>query len=307
MKHFEFNYLKKFSCIGSSCKHNCCMGWEIKIDKRSLNKYKHLKGLDDRFDDNAFNGNIFNLKNTRCPFLDSDNLCHIIKNYGEKGLCTTCKTHPRFKSFFTGITETGLGLYCENACKIILTNKTKMRPILVKNDKKDKPLTKFEKQIFAFRKKAVAICQNRKLPIKQRLELLSELANIDLDKMTYTKWIDTYLGLEKLEINDYSFENLKQTNEFNKVQDGFELEFENLLSYLCYRHLSRAIDKLDLRIRLAFVILSFKMINQMFSLQSKKDLSSLIESARFYSSEIETNDENIFSLLDHIESLISYF
>ena len=306
MKHFEFNYLKKFSCIGSSCKHNCCIGWEIKIDKRSLNKYNGLKGVDNRFNGNAFNGNLFNLINTRCPFLDSDNLCHIIKNYGEKGLCTTCKTHPRFKSFFTGITETGLGLYCEHAGKIILSSKTKMRPILVKDDNKDKPLTKFEKQVLAFRKKAISICQNRKLPIQERIKLLVELANIDLNKMTYSSWVDTYLGLEKLEINDYSFENLKQTNEFNKIQDGFELEFENLLSYLCFRHLSRAIDKLDLRIRLAFTILSFKMINQIFSSQSKKDLSSLIESARFYSSEIETSDNNVFSLLDQIESLISY-
>ncbi len=306
MKHFEFNYLKKFSCIGSSCKHNCCIGWEIKIDKRSLDKYNSLKGFDNRFNDNAFNNNLFNLKNARCPFLDSDNLCHIIKNYGDKGLCTTCKTHPRFKSFFTGITETGLGLYCEHASKIILSSKTKMRPVLVKDDKKDKPLTKFEKQVLAFRKKAITICQNRKLPITKRLELLIELANIDLDKMTYVSWINTYVGLEKLEINDYSFENLKQATGFAKVQDGFELEFENLLSYLCFRHLSRAIDKLDLRIRLAFVTLSFKMINQIFSLQSKKDLSSLVESARFYSSEIETSDNNIFSLLNQIESLISY-
>lgn len=306
MKHFEFNYLKKFSCIADACKHNCCIGWEIKIDKRSLDKYNSLKGLDDRFTDTAFNGNLFNLKNSRCPFLDGDNLCHIIKNYSEKVLCTTCKTHPRFKSFFTGITETGLGLYCEHACKIILTNKTKMRPVLVKDDKKEKALTKFEKQVLSFRKKAVSICQNRKLAINERLELLNQLSNINLDKKSYLDWINTYLDLEKLEINDYSFEKLKNEKGFYEIAGGFELEYENLLSYLCFRHLSRAIDKLDLRIRLAFVILSFKMINQIFSLQDKKDLSSLIESTRFYSSEIETSDDNIFTLLDKIESLITY-
>lgn len=306
MKHFEFNYLKKFSCIAGACKHNCCIGWEIKIDKRSLDKYQSLKGLDDRFSDNAFNGNLFNLKNSRCPFLDSDNLCHIIKNYGEKWLCTTCKTHPRFKSFFSGITETGLGLYCEHASKIILSNKQKMRLVLVKDDKKDKPLTKFEKQVLSFRKKAVSICQNRKLAINERLELLTQLSNVNLDKKSYLDWINTYLGLEKLEINDYSFEKLKNEKDFYEIAGGFELEYENLLSYLCFRHLSRAIDKLDLRIRLAFVILSFKMINQIFSLQDKKDFPSLVESARFYSSEIETSNDNIFTLLDKIESLISY-
>ena len=112
MKQYEFNYNKKFTCIADKCKHNCCIGWQIDIDKKSLSHYETLKDKDNRFNDNCFLGQSFNLnENLRCPFLDGDNLCHIIKNYGEKSLCKTCKTHPRFKNFFSGVTETGLGLY----------------------------------------------------------------------------------------------------------------------------------------------------------------------------------------------------
>ncbi len=306
MKHYQFNYTKKFSCIADKCKHNCCIGWEIKIDKKSLTAYKNLFVTDKRFNHNAIKGNAFNLVNRRCPFLDDDNLCHIIKNYTDKALCTTCKTHPRFKNFFNGITETGLGLYCEHACKIILTEKAKMRTVLVKDDKQQKCLSSLDKNILAFRKKAISFAQNRNLSISERLNALTSLANINLNRNSYREWIKVYSSLEKLEVNEYSFENLNTQNEFLPLVTGFDLEYENLLSYLCFRHLSRAIDNLDLIIRLAFVILSFKIINQIFALTKGKDLSSLIEACRFYSSEIETSDNNIFTLLDHVEYLVSY-
>lgn len=305
MKHYHFNYLEKFNCIADKCKHNCCIGWEIKVDKKSIKTYQNLASSDNRFN-RALNGDIFNLVNTRCAFLDKDNLCHIIKNYGEKSLCKTCKTHPRFKSFFSGVTETGLGLYCEHAGKIILSNKPKMCLKLAKEDKNSKKKTKFEKQLFSFRNKAISIIQNRKIDINERLNKLKTLYNIDLKKLKFDAWIDTYLSLEKLEINEYAFSNLKQDNAFAPILINFEKEYENLLSYLCFRHLSRAIDLLDLRVRLAFCILSFYVINHIFNKCENKDLDNLVEVCRFYSSEIETNDDNIFTLLDKIESLVSY-
>ena len=164
MKQYEFNYNKKFTCIADKCKHNCCIGWQIDIDKKSLSLYETLKGIDKRFNEKSFFSGSFNLdKALRCPFLDGNNLCHIIKNYGEKSLCKTCKTHPRFKNFFSGVTETGLGLYCEHAGKIILSFKPKMKLELVKDDKKEKSFSAFEKKVLSFRKKVIAILQDKKL------------------------------------------------------------------------------------------------------------------------------------------------
>ena len=312
MKQFEFNYSKKFSCIGSECKHNCCIGWQIDIDKKSLNLYQELSKTDDRFNPSCFNGKSFNLNSIfslslgRCPFLDKDNLCHIIKNYGEKDLCKTCKTHPRFKNFFSDRVETGLGLYCEEAGRIILSLKPKMKEVLIKDNQKGATLLPFEKKVLSFRKKVLSIVQNRKLDINERLCALNDLANIDLGKNSFNQWLDVYKNLDALRINEFGFEMVGQSQQFAKVEQGFEREYEQLLSYFAYRHLSRAIDLLDLRVRLAFVILSFKMINHIFSLHTKKTLENLIEVCRFYSSEIETSDDNIFCLLNEVENLISF-
>ena len=312
MKQFEFNYSKKFKCIGSKCKHNCCIGWQIDIDKKTLNLYQELSKTDTRFNPNCFSGKTFNLNSVfslslgRCPFLDKDNLCHIIKSYGEKSLCKTCKTHPRFKNFFSDRVETGLGLYCEEAGKIILSFKPKMKEVLVKDNLKSTSLSPFENKIFAFRKKVLSVIQNRKLSINERLCALSSLSNIDLNKKSFNSWLDIYKNLDALKINEFGFDMVEPCLEFAKIERDFEREYEQLLSYLCYRHLSRAIDQLDLRVRLAFIILSFNMINHLFSLQTEKTLDTLIEVCRFFSSEIETSDDNIFALLNEIESLISF-
>ena len=312
MKQFEFNYSKKFSCIGSECKHNCCIGWQIDIDKKSLSLYQELSKTDDRFNPSCFSGKTFNLNSVfslslgRCPFLDKDNLCHIIKNYGEKSLCKTCKTHPRFKNFFSDRVETGLGLYCEEACKIILSLKPKMKEVLIKDNQKGATLSPFEKKVLSFRKKVLSIVQNRKLGINQRLCALNDLANIDLNKKSFNEWLNVYKKLDALKVNEFGFDQIKPCESFALLEKDFEREFEQLLSYLAYRHLSRAIDKLDLRVRLAFILLSFKMINHIFSLQTEKTLENLIEVCRFYSSEIETSDDNIYSLLNEIENLISF-
>lgn len=305
MKKYEFNYSKKFSCIADKCKHNCCKGWQIIVDKKTADKYLSFANDNKRFE-NCLDGQFFKMVDENCPFLDGDNLCHVIKNYGEKLLCKTCKTHPRFKSFFNDRTETGLGLYCEHAGKIILSFKPKMKAVLIKDDLKAIKLSAFERKVLRFRKNALDIVQNRTLCITKKISLLTELANINLNKNSFNKWLDVFKSLDKLEINEFSFEKISPAKNFNDLINGFEREYEQLLSYLIFRHLSRAIDHLDLRVRLAFVLLSFNMINHILSCSVKKDFETLVEVCRFYSSEIETNDDNIYRLLNEIENLINF-
>ena len=202
--------------------------------------------------------------------------------------------------------ETGLGLYCEEACKIILSFKPKMKEVLVKDDLKSTSLSPLERKIMTFRRKALSIVQNRKLSITERLNILSNLSNIALNKNSFNYWLNIYKNLDKLKINEFSFDKVTQSENFAPIANGLDREYEQLLSYLCYRHLSRAIDLLDLRVRLGFIVLSFNMINHIFSCQNKKTLDTLVEVCRFYSSEIETSDDNIFSLLNQIENLVSF-
>jgi lysine-N-methylase len=306
MKYFEFNYSKKFNCIADKCTHNCCIGWDINIDKSSLKKYQALARSDSRFE-KAIQDNLFNLDGDyRCLFLDNDNLCHLIKNYGENSLCKTCKTHPRFKNFFSDRVETGLGLYCEEACRIILTAKNKMKLVKVKESKTSRKLTTFERKVLSFRNKIIKILQDRSLTITNRVNLLESTSDISLDKLSFVDWKNEFCSLEKLKINNFSFKDIPNATSFSDINEDFSNEFEQLLCYLTFKHISRAIDILDLRIRLIFIILCFKMINHIFSLSKEKNISNLIEIVRFFTSEVECSEDNLLALLNKIELLVSY-
>ena len=39
----EFDYLKKFQCIGSLCSNTCCAGWDIHVDQETLSKVSNTK------------------------------------------------------------------------------------------------------------------------------------------------------------------------------------------------------------------------------------------------------------------------
>ena len=41
MKLYAPAYYKNFKCIADKCEHSCCVGWEIDIDKETLDKYVH--------------------------------------------------------------------------------------------------------------------------------------------------------------------------------------------------------------------------------------------------------------------------
>ncbi len=307
MKYFTFNYVKKFKCIASECKHSCCKGWLIKIDKPHLNLYHKLSNKDQRFNEQNFDGEYFKLNdNFCCPLLEENGLCYAIKNYGEKSISKTCRTHPRFINNFANRKETGLGLYCEETCRIILSSKRKMRLNLVKDNKKESPLTKHEKKVLAFRNKVIKIIQNRKISFTERLNALNLLADINLEKNSFSTWLNIFAKLEKLPVNDFSFEQVPLAKNFAPILNGYEIEYEQLISYFIFRHLPRAIDNLDLRVRLAFSLLSLKIINHIFANETNKNLNTLIEICRFYTSTIETSDTNLFALLNEIENLVSF-
>ena len=61
-------------------------------------------------------------KANNCPFFNKQNLCEIYINLGEEHLCQICTNHPRFFEWFKDLKEVGIGLCCEEAARIILTD-----------------------------------------------------------------------------------------------------------------------------------------------------------------------------------------
>ena len=117
------NYYHKFTCIADRCRHSCCIGWEIDIDEKTMAMYQTMAlpiGEDIR---NSIEGDEPHFKlqsGDRCPFLKDNGLCRIICECGKDALCDICRLHPRFRNFYSSFVETGLGLCCEEAARIIL-------------------------------------------------------------------------------------------------------------------------------------------------------------------------------------------
>ena len=130
MKTVFPKYYGKFKCRADKCSDNCCIGWEIDIDGDTLEKYDSLDGkLGEKIrkgivrDDGAPH---FKMNGERCTFLNEQNLCDIICVLGDCGLCDICREHPRFYNELCGVTLGGVGMSCEAAAELILSE----RPML---------------------------------------------------------------------------------------------------------------------------------------------------------------------------------
>ena len=110
------DYCKDFRCIASECRHTCCAGWTICIDEKSLARFGQDPWIAREIDDGCF----VLREDGMCPFLRDDKLCEMILSRGEDCLCDICKEHPRFYNCFEDRTEAGIGLVCEEACRLVL-------------------------------------------------------------------------------------------------------------------------------------------------------------------------------------------
>ena len=125
MKVRRPEYYDRFRCIAGACSDSCCIGWEIDIDEEKEALYRKIPGaLGQRmkrcidWEEGHF---ILQGKEERCPFLNQENLCDLILELGEESLCDICREHPRFYDWFDGLTEAGLGLCCEAAGRLVLS------------------------------------------------------------------------------------------------------------------------------------------------------------------------------------------
>ncbi len=305
MKYVIPDYYNNFKCIAASCRHSCCIGWEIDIDDETLNLYKNIP---DTFGERLRNnieftdeGAHFRLhKNDRCPFLNKSGLCDIIINLGEGALCQICDDHPRFRNYLSDRVETGLGLCCEAAAEIILTNINKTN-LIITVDGEDDINTVEENQLLETRNQIFKILQNRKLDISARIEYMLHKFGISLPDLTPSKWADIYYNLERLDSNWDTYLTKLKKADFFEIPNGFNTVFEQLCVYFAFRHIADSIYDNRLKERIAFIALSAKTIGTICSVIEKENgtltIDDIKEVCRLYSSEIEYSQENTESLL----------
>ena len=247
------NYYNKFSCIADKCKHSCCIGWEIDIDEDTMDIYNSLNTpMGEKIRSNI-EGDIPHFKLTkdeRCPFLNEKGLCDIILECGDGAISDICYLHPRFSNFYSSFTETGLGLCCEEAVRIILSEIEKFQIELP-----DVKILPEEKELLEKREQIFGVLQNRNQSIQERFSCLAELFGFEF-KFDIKKLYKIYNQLERLDE--------KWTEEISMLQDfefdgnifenkEFQIFFEQLSVYFVFRHL---VPEADFESRIKFVLMS---------------------------------------------------
>ena len=291
------DYYPEFRCIGGSCQHNCCIGWEIDIDEDTLALYQNIDGeLGERLKKHIalqetphFQLDAFD----RCPFLNSDNLCDLIIGLGEDSLCQICTDHPRFRNKLPDRTEIGVGLCCEAAGRLILGKENPTHLI---------GASETDDEIIAVRDEMIALLQDRSMPIKNRIDALP--CNIDFSLLN--PWADFLLSLERLE--DGWTELLELLHEkadlvgFDAHMQDRQTEYEQFAVYLLYRHAANAADELDFAARIAFAVLGYHILYTLGAVLWTKNgqftFDDQVELARRFSAEIEYSDDNLNAVFD---------
>lgn len=294
MKTLVPHYYDKFKCIANRCRHSCCIGWQVDIDDATLAKYKALntdfgRRIIDSIDTND-DCSCFKLKNgERCPFLNSDNLCDIIINLGEDHLCDICTDHPRFRNFYSDRTEFGLGICCEEACRIILSD-TDEFALVCGDDENCELLTDDELLFIAERDKILSVAHSCKNAFNAINMVNSHygLSPVSFDAAAAMKF---YMELELLDPKWHKLLKSLCSDPIFKPDKTADTAFVNLYKYFIFRHLT---DE-DFYFGLSFAEVSVRLIYALCE-RHGFDFDGICEIARMYSAEIEYSDENIGKL-----------
>ena len=297
MKLIAPDYYREFRCIADKCRHSCCIGWEIDIDPDTRAKYRRVAGeFGTRLNECIEDGEVscFRLgADERCPMLNENGLCDLITELGEDMLCQICADHPRYRSFFTGRTEIGLGMCCEEAARIILARNTPVQLVTLEDDGTDAVMPDDEADLLALREKLMALLQDDAHPLEARLDAL--LAAVDFT-IPEKDWAEIYRGLERL---DPAWDSCLDALDFSLAAPAYlQAALRNFAVYMLYRHLPGALEDDDIPGRVAFCVLSTRILAALCAGKDGCTIADCIEFARMYSAEIEYSEDNICALLD---------
>lgn len=202
MKLFYPEIFEKFVCTGSECSDNCCeTDWDVEIDDDTFDFYKKLDSdIGRKFvgcvtEDEGCKYLVH--KDGKCPMLNEKGLCSVQLAYGAERISDICREHPRFYEWFGNYKEAGVGLSCEEAVRMYLSDPEPVKFHSKDIDEEADDLEFDETALIAMlkaRTNMIALLQDRALPIKDRLTIALNAADCiqfaldsgdltDIDKM----------------------------------------------------------------------------------------------------------------------------
>lgn len=320
------SYMGDFHCIADKCSDNCCIGWEIDIDKTTAAYYKNVDGEFGEklkacisWEDECSS---FILDGERCPFLNKNNLCDIIINCGEEHLCGICAEHPRFYEWFDGIKEGGIGLCCEEAARIILSQDKSFSFVEKEIPYEDCDL--YETALFSLltesRNKIINLIQSEDLSLFDALEKIGSLClslQQNIDKCNYQMpftekefsplinkavLFQTLFSLEEMDENRKPMLEKASLSPIEVNKDIFSMPdtekyLRNIGVYFIWRYFLKSVFDYDVMGKFNLMLFSLTAIAYLFEynrlIKGRLTFQDCVEISKDYSKEIEYSQENV--------------
>lgn len=330
MIYIKPDFYDKFKCIASKCTDSCCIGWEIDIDEKSLNRYENYKGIfAEKLKENIVSENgcaCFKLKgeDEHCPFLNKENLCDMIINCGEDMLCDICREHPRFYEWYDNYTDMGLGLCCEEAVRLLFESKEPLK-FIYEDDGKTKIDDEAE-ELLLTRQNIFNILKNTEKNFSQKI-----VEVISYAKHTEKNFFEENENTEEsFKTEDIKKEILKISNEWEPFDENFSVmiknieenidlisekerdfdkymsknpyRYEKLFVYTVFRYYMKCMydGSISGKISFALIYVWLVKITDILIFMKKGELSEKdsINSVKYWSKQIDYSEENVDFLLD---------
>ncbi|MCD7754015.1 MAG: flagellin lysine-N-methylase [Clostridiales bacterium] len=333
-------YYEQFRCLASACRDNCCRtGWEIVVDEGTVDYYRSLpepqrsrilSALGRDGEEEAY----IRPENGQCPFLTEQGLCGLVLELGEEHIGEICALHPRYREWFPDRMEIGVGLCCEEAARLILSDPEPCEFVsyLTDAEEDEEPLPLYP-PLLALRDRLFETVQDRARPLALRWAEALRLTRTAQRAMNEnripdpacepdtlaavpTPWqtvlaalLDAHLEMEVLEPTwGRTLAELRENLEtldwpgFFAALGERGYEYEHLTVYLIFRYFLKASFDGDALGRLEQTVGMVLTVAALGAWQWQQmgrfSLADQIEVARQYSKEVEYSDDNMETLAE---------
>ncbi len=321
MFYIKPDFYDSFKCIAEVCTDNCCIGWEIDVDEVAFEKYNEMyspfgEKIRSHIIKSEDGNNCFALaENERCPFLNKKNLCDIIINCGEDFICDICREHPRFYEWFPGVTECGLGLCCEEVCRILLEKDEPFSLIeesdgeeILLESSEDVAESDFYIYLYAFREKLFEILFSKDINFEEKLvkilSITESFCGEEIKIRNYKNSLELYKKTEPIDdkwtryINGLSvnFENVLKVEKDFKEKTNADMLYSKILAYIIYRHFIKAVFDKSIKERICFAVEGVRFIclcdMKTYLEKGELTLKDRVENLKNWSKQIEYSEDN---------------
>lgn len=268
------DYYKDFKCIGSKCEMDCCNGWNVLLDSKSIQKYKawdakngqsffkNIVALSSEGDGERFRFDLTEDEEKNCAYLGKNKLCTIVTKFGFDMLCHTCRVYPR-KSRRTLHSKTQMA-YCSLSCPevvrhAILRNKPlKIKMFFPKTQLIAPSTVEFAElapnrshSVERVHQNVVKIIQNRDVSLDKRLTAILLLCSMgnklnchesDADAQYLHEQSEQMAQKQLYELPDFTTNTINQFDLFINIMKGL-VQYKRKTHNQCKRRFFQIIDE----------------------------------------------------------------